>query len=195
MNMMRMKQVGAACALALFASVAGAQVYAGVGGGVTSFEQDCTGAETCDNTSMGGKFYGGFAVNPNLAFEVGYLDFGKAKSTGWISVYGNPVFLHVDLQATAVTAAVALRGPISHELALVGRLGVAQVKMTGKVYTNTVSVPDETQTTTKPYAALGLEYGFSQKLRGVLSADFTQGEIVDEPGSLRMVSVGLQYAF
>lgn len=192
---MKIKTIVTGAALALLTSFANAQVYAGVGAGVTHFEQDCTGAETCETSSTGGKFYGGFAVNPNLAFEVGYLDFGKVKSSGWVSVYGTPLLLHVDLQATAVTAAVALRGPIARDLSLVGRLGVAQVKMTGQVYTSAFSAPDENQTSTKPYVGVGLEYSFSQKLKGVLSADFTQGEIVDESGSLRMVGVGLQYAF
>ncbi len=192
---MKIQTILAGGALALLASAAGAQVYAGVGGGVTHFEQDCSGTETCETTSMGGKFYGGFALNPNVAIELGYLDFGKVKSSGWVNVYGTPVLLHVDLQATAVTAALALRGPVARDLSVVGRLGMAQVKMTGKVYTSAFSAPDENQTTTKPYVGVGLEYSFSQKLKGVLSADFTQGEIVDESGSLRMVGVGLQYAF
>lgn len=186
-----MKKTILAAVLALAAGGAMAQVYAGVGAGLTQFNVDCTGAESCDNSSAGGKFYGGFSFTPNVAAEIGYIDFGTAKQSGY--VYSTLV--NVDLEATAVTAAVALRGPLAHGLTAVGRVGVAQVKMTGKASSAYASAPDHSETATKLYVGIGLEHDFTNKLKGALTADFTDGEIYGESGSLRMLGVGLQYAF
>lgn len=177
--------------LALAAGGAMAQVYVGVGAGLTEFNVDCTGAVSCDNSSSGGKFYGGFSFNHNVAAEIGYIDFGTAKQSG----YAYSTLINVDLEATAVTAAVALRGPLAHGLTAVGRVGVAQVRMTGKASSAYAAAPDHSETATKLYVGIGLEHDFTNKLKGSLTADFTDGEIYGESGSLRMLGVGLQYAF
>ncbi|HET8870466.1 MAG TPA: outer membrane beta-barrel protein [Aquabacterium sp.] len=186
-----MKKTILAGVLALAAGGAMAQVYAGAGVGLTEFNVDCTGSETCDNSSSGFKFYGGFSFTPNIAAEIGYIDFGTSKQTGY--VYSTLV--NLDLDATAVTAALALRGPLAHGLTAVGRLGVAQVKMTSKLSSAYGSAPNHSETKSKLYVGVGLEHEFTNKLKGTLTADFTDGEIYGESGSLRMLGVGLQYAF
>ncbi len=192
-----MKKVMVTGLLALSVGAACAQVYVGAGLGVTQFNMDCTGAETCDSTSSGGKFYAGYAFNPNVAAEVGYLDFGTAKSSGYVySYYYGYYLLHLDMNASAVTAALALGGALSPNVSVVGRLGVAQVKVTGKAYvTGSSTVVSHSETKTKPYVGAALEYAFSKNLKGTLSADFTEGENSGEKGSLRMAGVGLQYGF
>lgn len=172
-----------------------AQVYIGAGAGLTNYAVDCDGAESCDTTSSGGKVYAGYAFTPNVAAEIGYLDFGKAKTSGYVNYYGSWYLLHVDLKSTAVTAAVALRAALSPSLSGVARFGVSQTKVTSQVYSGGAHAPDESQTKTKPYVGLGLEYGFTKNVKGTLSADFTQGEVEGDSGSLRMVGVGLQYNF
>jgi len=146
---------------------------------------DCGFPYSCDNDDTGYKIYGGYKVHPQIAIEGGYIDFGKSSvSIGSRTVGG------VAVDAFLLNGAGRL--PFTRELTGVGRLGLAFIdtKLTGSpLYGN------RSDSATKVYFGLGLEYSFNKNLRGTASADFTQGEVVGEESSVRLLSLGVQYDF
>lgn len=189
-----MKKIVLASLLALTMGAAYAEGYVGASVGLTNYSIDCAGTETCDNSDSGAKVYAGFAFTPNLAAEIGYLDFGTAKASVYDSHYG--VTFALNNKATAITAALAARGAFTPALEGVARLGLAQVKTTmSSSVAGYGHLGSDTETKAKAYFGLALEYAFSKHVKGVASADFTQSEIYGESASLRMVSAGVQYNF
>lgn len=186
-----MKKILLASALATMMGGAFAQVYVGGAYGMTQAEVDCSGTYTCDKSDTGLKVYGGYQLNPNAALEVGYIDFGTSRFSG---PYGFTT-VHAELDNTALTVAAALRGAFSPVVHGVLRLGVANVETTSRAVFVGVASGSSSETTLKPYLGLGLEYSFNKQLRATLGADFTQGEISGESGSVRSFNAGVQYGF
>lgn len=186
-----MKKILLASALATMMGGAFAQVYVGGAYGMTQMEVDCSGTYTCDKSDAGVKLYGGYQFNPALAVELGYISFGKVKFSG--PYYSSTV--SAEMESTAVTFAVAGRAAFSPVVHGVARLGFASVETKVNANLSGYGSGADSETTVKPYFGLGLEYSFSKQLRGTLGADFTQGEIGGETGSLRAFNVGLQYGF
>jgi OOP family OmpA-OmpF porin len=185
-----MKKIVLASALAALMGSASAQVYVGGSFGFSQIEVDCTGADTCDKSDSSFKLYGGYQLNPTVALELGYIDFGKSAVSGY-SYYG---YTTGDLSFTAVTINAALRAPFSPVLNGVLRLGVANVSTEAKGRVG-IYAGSDSESATKPYLGLGLEYAFNKRLRGTLGADFTQGEIYGDSGSIRAFTLGVQYGF
>lgn len=180
--------------LAATAGVAQAQMYVAGTVGLTRIGTDCTGTDTCDNTDAGGKVVLGYALFPSVAFELGYIRFGAAKATVYNAYIDYPVVM--ENRAKAMTVGVALKSALSPSVDGVLRLGVAKVKSVVPV-----SLPgygqlaEYSESKTKLYAGLGLDYAFSPSLKGVVSADFSKGEISGERATLRLLGVGFQYDF
>jgi len=84
-----MKKVASAVLLALAMGGAHAQVYIEGALGATNLDADCDGVVSCDNNDTGLKLIGGYKVNPNLAVEFGYLNFGKASARASTYFYGD----------------------------------------------------------------------------------------------------------
>lgn len=165
-----------------------AEVYVGIGAGASYTPIDCTQPYTCHNTDLGSKLYGGFALSPALAIELGYINFGKATTDA--HMYG--LHAHNEIKAKAVTWALALRAPFSGDWGGVARLGAARV---AAKETHTLLLPDRQRTTTNPYVGLGLEYAFSQQAKAALMLDTTTGDTGAVDGSIFLLSLGLQWGF
>lgn len=184
-----MKKIISAALLTLaMGGAAQAQGYIGGAFGVTSAGVDCENGDRCDSTDSGFKFYGGYKFTPNVAFEAGYINFGDITFQSG--------FAHAAIKNTAVVAAVAVHGDFTPAFGGSARLGLASVKTK---YTE--SVPSfgysasDSESNVKAYFGLGLDYAFTKQLKGVLSADFTTGEIGDQKGAVRLFSIGAQYNF
>ncbi len=179
------KKMMLAAVMATTASGAMAQLYMGAGLGyavVSDYCKDAVGS--CEDSSLGLKLYGGFNLNPSVAVEVGYLDFGQAKD----DLYG----AHFDLEASAVIVNAAFRAPLSRELAGVARIGLAHV--TVDEHFNWRS--DRSKSTSQLYLGLGLEYALQKNLKATFSYDLTRGEDAGGGGgNLHLFSAGLQYGF
>lgn len=183
-----MNKTALATALLALATSASAQLvnkaYIGGAFGMSNVAVDCGFPYSCDNDDTGYKFYAGYKVHPQIAIEGGYIDFGKSTiNVGSVGVGS------IAVDGFLINAAGRL--PFTRELTGVGRLGLAMVdtKSTGFPYGN------RTDGSTNAYFGLGLEYSFNKNLRGTAAADFTTGEIAGEEGSVRLLSIGLQYDF
>lgn len=183
-----MNKIALAAGLLALATSASAQLankaYIGGAFGMSNVAVECGFPYSCDNDDTGYKFYAGYKVHPQIAIEGGYIDFGKSNiSVGSVGVGS------IAVDGFLVNAAGRL--PFTRELTGVGRLGLAFVdtKASGLPYGN------RTDGSTNAYFGLGLEYSFNKNLRGTASADFTTGEVAGEEGSVRLLSIGLQYDF
>ncbi len=176
--------------LALSASLVGASAFAQayVAGAVGSARADidCAGTVSCDNSSTGFKLIGGYKFTPNIAGELSYFDFGKAKAS-----VNLPPLANLELTAKAFALGVAFSGNLNDAVYGVARIGVASVKAEATV----VGVGSDSDTKAQPYFGLGLGYRLSKAMSVELGADFTKAEYGGEKADLRMITVGLNYGF
>jgi OOP family OmpA-OmpF porin len=159
-------------------SAAFAQGYAGIAVGQSKFSLP-SGTTGVDSTDTGAKIFGGYKFTPNIAGEVTYIDFGKAKGDGG------------SLKASALGAGVAFSGELAPGFTAVGRLGVARVKADATGGPNTSS--------TQPYFGLGLGYWISKTISIDVAYDITKwklddGEVSDKE-NVQLFSIGLSFAF
>ncbi len=179
---MSMKKMVLAAVLAAIAGSASAQGYVGAVTGLTRYSVDCTGTTRCDKSDTGYKVYGGYQINPHWGVEVGYTDFGKTKGTVGA--------LDLEVEAKAFSAVGVLRGQFSTDWSGVLRLGIASVK--SKLST---AFGSKSESNVKAYAGIGLEYALTNELKVTASGDFTDAEVEDQSGGVKMLSLGLQYGF
>lgn len=174
-----MKKIALAALLAASFGGASAQVYVGGGFGPSHVNIDCPAIlGNCDTSDTGYKVYGGYKLNPAVALEVAYVDFGKAKFTG--GSFATDGFL--------INA--AFRHNFTRELNGVARLGVATLdtKLSGPFVS-------QTDSSTKLYFGLGVEYALQKNFKITAGADFTNAEFQGDSGAVRLLSIGAQYDF
>lgn len=176
----------AAAAATLFTSTAFAEGYVGGAIGQARINLDCEGAPTCDKSDTGFKLYGGYKFMPNMAAEVTYFNFGKAKAAdGGLSL---------NLKANAIGVGVAFIGDFAPQWSGVARVGVASVRVKANASLDGVS-GSESDSSTNAYLGFGLGYEISKGLALTADVDLTRGKIVGESGNVRMISVGLRQSF
>lgn len=190
-----MKKLISAALLVAVAGGASAQVYVGGNFGTTHFSVDNSGTASSDDNDTGYKLYGGYAFNPNVAVELGYIDFGKAKATVMSPYYGQ---LDGQFKTTSVYLAAALRADLSRDFTGVVRLGLASAN---SKFEETQVATSITQSASgdKVQALLGLalEYSIAKNFKASVDADFSKSADIngESGGSVRMLSVGAQYSF
>lgn len=175
-----MKKLVVSAALALSLGVAhAAEGYVGGSIGSSHFNVDCSGTYQCSTSDVGLKVYGGLQINPQVAIEVGYTDFGQFEIN------------HGAVNTTALTLGVALRAPISHNINVVGRLGVAAMTTeTGSGWWG-----HHSEDHNELIAGIGLESPLNKNWKVQGGLDLTKFEFLGDSGSLYMVHVGVQYGF
>lgn len=182
------KNVLAIAALAsMLASGAFAQqAYVGGAVGQGHVNVDCSGIADCSNNSTGYKLYGGYMFMPNIAGEVTYFDFGKAKASGGGA--------SVEARGTGVGIGAAFFGEFAPQWSGVVRLGVASNRMKLDATTPTTTA-NASESSTQAYVGFGVGYEISKGFKLTGDVDLTRGKILGEKGNLRLVSVGANYAF
>lgn len=188
--MKKSSAAAAAAGLLAFAGLTHAQGYVGVSGGATHLEADCTGTTSCDNNGTGFKLFGGYKFTPNLAGELVYLNFGKAKASANIG----GTLISAEIKTSAVGGGVAVMGDLAPNVPASARLGVASVKADLSGRAGAVSVSDS-DSSTQAYFGLDVGYAFSKALAVTLSADFSRSKSSGDTGSVRMIGLGITFSF
>ena len=158
--------------------------YAGAGPGVTSADMMskgvdrtaaviCPGATSCntsaDTGAVGFGLFGGFRVNENLAFEIGFMDLGTYEGT--INAAGAGATLGVLYTAETEALSFSVVGflPVTTNKngAVIGKLGIAKWKVDlsgeavfcilGSCVTDTAS---DSESGTSVLAGIGYEHRF-----------------------------------
>lgn len=194
-----MKKIALAGLLTAMMATASAQVYVGGVIGQSHINLDCTDYDQgCDRTDTGHKLYVGYKLNPLIALEAAYVDFGKGTRSYTGAYYDGFLLRNTVVQerieASGALVAAAFRYAAHPQLSLVGRLGLSMLKTKGSSHSvvGTYSVSDDS---VKPYLGLGVEFALNKNLRITADADFTSAELNGDSGSVRLLGVGVQYAF
>lgn len=187
---MKVQVLTALAALAL-STAASAQLYGVVSAGISRLDVDCTGASSCDKSGTGIKLLGGYRFMPNLAAEVGYFDYGKAKAAA-PGITG-------DIKNTAFGGGVAYHLDLAPSWNAVGRLGVAQVKTKISGTVSGLGSASDSDSNTALYGGLGVGYKLNRNLSIDGAWDFSKSKYnkngVDESGNINVFSVGVTYGF
>lgn len=180
-----------ATALLAFAAATSAQTYGVLSVGSAKLNVDCTGVATCDKTDTAIKLIGGYKFMPNLAVELGYFDFGKAKATdGGVSA---------EIGNTAIGLGLAYHQDLAPNWNFVARLGVAQMKT--KISGTIVGLGSgsESDNNITAYGGLGVGYKFTKSLSLGAAWDFSKSKFnkdgLDESGNINAYGVNLMFEF
>jgi OOP family OmpA-OmpF porin len=208
--MMRKTLLAIAAGTALMAATAvNAQGYAGAGVGPARIDVDCADATTCDKSSTGYKFYGGYQFGSGFAVEGVYFNWGKAKATGNLEfnddVLGTVTVNDgkVEVKAYGVGAGIAYFFPVTPQWTPVVRLGIVRNKAKSSA-SGTAVVGELTQAFsgsvtdnyTAPYFGVGIGYKVMPNLALTGEVDFSKVKFADgEKANTRLVTVGLRYSF
>lgn len=189
-----MKKIMLATMMAVIAGSASAQIYVEGALGLTNLAVDCSGTTHCETNGTGAKLLAGYNVNPNIAVEVGYVDFGQAKATVNYFPYG---LVDGTLKSSAFFIGGAARGQLAGALWGVARLGLAQVETKTHVRTSYGATGSVSESGANALFGLGLEYAVIPKLKLTAGVDFTQSPIAEgnTTATLRLLSIGAQYSF
>lgn len=175
----------AAATLAL-SGAASAQNYALVGVGKSTHDLDCAGATTCDDSGTATKIFFGHKYTPNLALELGYMNFGKTRAAD--------AGLGLDLKVDGFGVGGAFHHDFAPNWNFVARLGLAQMKAKATATLGASSATDS-DSSAQLYGGLGLGYRLSKQMTLGAHWDFTRGEIAGEKVDVNAYSVALTFDF
>ena len=168
-------------------SPANAEPYLGLGVGADFYKVDLTelGGDELDESTMGSKFYGGYAFNKYFAAEAAYYSFAKASIGGIQVTPGGPIS-SADASMQGIGAYAVASWPVNRELALMAKLGVLRWDADLRV-DNTYGANDGTD------AAFGLaaSFAFTREFLGTVEWEYFDSE---NP-QLSMISAGFRYNF
>lgn len=187
-----MKQPVLSALLALILSAtAHAETYIGGVIGASQIDANCNLTTECDTNDTGVKLYGGYVLPnsplPQLALEVGYINFGQAKASTTSLVVRT-------VDVSALTFGAAMRLKFTPALNGVGRLGTAYVNAEDNGV-GLFGVGAKSKSGFELYAGLGLEYAINKQFKLVGTADFSSYDTGNQSGSVRLIGIGAQYGF
>ncbi len=186
-----LKKLSIGLAALTLTAAACAQGYGVVSIGSSKFSVDCAGATTCDKSDTAYKLLGGYKFNPNLAAEVGFFDFGKAKASD--------SSVSATIKVSAFGGGLAWHQDLAPDWNFVGRLGVAQVKTKVDATVTGVGSGSDSDTNVNAYYGLGIGYKLNKTMSLDLAWDATRGKYdkngLNESGNVNAVSVGLTFGF
>lgn len=192
-----------------------AQGYFGAVAALSSVGLDCASTKSCDKKGFALKVYGGTKLSPSSQLDLGFarldavefsaINFGKVGAIDSTTVkrYNTNTFtidtVVVDASTVntvnAITAAAVLNAPVSSEIGLAARLGVAYVSATSRRYVDGGSNGSETRTKIQPYVGLSAMYSITDGIRLVGSYDFTRAPFVGRTANVSAYGVGAELTY
>lgn len=184
-------QTALGAVLLVTSAAVSAQVYGVISAGTSRISLDCTGAAACDKTGNSFKLLGGYKFSPNLAAELGYFDFGKAKASDSV--------LAGSVKTTAFGGGVAFHQDLTPAWRFVGRLGIAQVKTKIDATLVGVGSASDSDNNVQPYFGVGVGYKLNKDMSVDLAWDATKSKYskngASTSGNVNAYSIGLTFGF
>jgi OOP family OmpA-OmpF porin len=169
---------------------AGSGLYASLSVGPSRFNIDCTGASTCDRSSVGGRLLLGYRVLPYLAVEASYAELGKSSAT--VDLDGDVVT--AELKGRALGIGVAGLFPFGTDWTGIARAGVASTR--AKAAASGLGASAEaSETHATPYVGLGLDYAFTPNVLAGVAWDSNKLKFGDTSSRVNTFSVVGTYRF
>ena len=158
-----------------------------------------TASATQDTYGMGAKLFGGYAINPNAAFEVGYHDLGETK----ITVATAPVVTSwtYTVEGKALSLSLVLSQEVAMRTTVFGKMGWyrAETRINSRKTLGTdVVTSRESASNMGTIFGLGMSYVLSgtMNLRAEWENLFRVGDdIKTAKGDVNMVSVSVVHRF
>ena len=138
----------------------------------------------------------GYDINKNFAFELAYRDIGQIKdrdSDYWGD--GSDVDYHSKVDASAFTASVLAKYPVSNQVDIFGRLGVAKIEVEQNESWNDAGIVDRQNTSDSRYravAGVGVSYALNEQV--ALRAEYNRFADWNDV-TLSAFTVGATYHF
>lgn len=151
-------------------------LYAGASIGQATIDA-CDGVANCDDEDTSWKIIGGWQLNPNLALEAGWVDFGEVSG----SIGGSKVSAEVDGWTLAAKGIL----PLNEQFSLFGKFGAIMWDVKGGGAASGVSDDG-----TDLMYGLGAQYMLTNRL-GIVG----EWEWYDIESDVDLYSVGLLYKF
>ena len=180
----------AGATLAFASSGVLAQPYLAGAVGASRYDVDCAGTTACDKTDTGAKLHLGFRSGSGWAAELSYFHFGDLS--GAVDVGGVPV--SASGKGTGYGIGVAYFADFSPSWDGVVRVGAARNKAKLTASSGAVSLADS-ESSTQPYVGIGVGYKLTPALAVDAGLDFGRFDYADETIKVRLLSIGLRYAF
>lgn len=165
-------------------------LYIGAALGQSNVNLDCEGTSRCERSDTGAKVLVGVALTPMVAMEAAYVDFGTARARAQVA--GDTVDL--SLKASGWLGALAVRHEFHPQLHGVLRVGASALKANLTIAGSAASTR-QTGNAVKPYVGLGLEFTPISELQVIGGLDVTRARVDGDSGTLRLLSIGLQYRY
>jgi len=194
--------------LSILSSSAMAEVYVGVGAGLTHsnatngigevYVHDSTDQK--DQTDVGAIIYGGYAFNKYLAVEADVVDMGsytwKAQNNGYT--------ISAKVEAQGYTVGVVGTYPLSDKFGLDGKIGIGAIDQKFRCLAS-CDIPDTDTTTTVLVGAIGAHWDALQNLRirasyehlggGHFKAYYSDGEKFTKTADFGLLYAGAELRF
>ena len=179
--------IAAASALTLLTGGAhAAETYAGGDLGLSHFDVDCSGAQSCNRDGTSVNVYGGYGFGNGWAVELGYISFGEATAkVGGVTP---------KIEASGLKLGVAYLAPLNRDWDFSARLGAVNMKTKRSESAGALTV-SATDTQVTPYFGLGLDYKVSKTLKLTGGLEFSRAEFDGDVAALRALTVGARVAF
>ncbi|MBL0727657.1 outer membrane beta-barrel protein [Piscinibacter sp. HJYY11] len=184
---MKTIQLAVAAAALTLSSAAMAQSAYVTGNVGLGYVDACDDTPNCDDSSTAFKFVGGYDFGAGLAAELGYIDFGKAR-------FSVPGFT-ADFKVSGPTFGFAYNAPLSKDVGLNMRLGIANLKTKISATASGFGSASDSETNSVPYFGLGLNFAVAQNVRFEAGVDFSRGEYDTEKADVRALTFGLRVKF
>jgi len=174
----------------------------------------CGASYSCESHRLGGHLRVGAPLSPGWQLdlgiarlegvEVGYSALGSSEQTRTVrkrvfvgtgsSVLRN-VQEKVDVSATAITFDTLTRAPLTDDLSLWLRVGVAAVATTAKSYDNGISLGSVTENHAAPHLGLGLDWAMAPNVALSAGLDSTRVSADGHKGRSRSLHLGVKLGF
>lgn len=170
--------------------------------GMSSFNIDCNGTSSCDDTDMGFRLGGGYKFDDTFGVTAGYLNFGKASSHTNVTLqtaagrFNGAVDL--SLKSSGPYIAGTLTMPLMSQLNFTGSLGgyYGMNKSSGTTcISNRCTNSSDKQNKIKPYVGLGLHYEVMKGLAIGGSVDVSQVDDGDDSNGVALIGASVRYSF
>ncbi len=157
-------------------------------------------SSSLDDTDTGYKIDLGYQYNPNFAFELGYVDLGKAKYSATGTIGGSAASGSGTVKASGVTMSLLGIAPINDAFSVFGRIGVIDAKV--QVQASAASAGGSASgsaSATKPKWNYGIGASYNVTRGFAVRAEYevfnSLGDEHTGKGNVDLLSVGLVVRF
>jgi len=178
-------------------SAAFAQGFVGVSAGTASAKADCTGLDTCKDSSTGYKLSGGYMLTDRMGVEAVYFNMGKVTASGTIFYPGRgSSFTDSEIKTTGFGVGVIGLAPLGTDWVFNYRVGLLNANSTTDVTTTKFGSASDSKSASTVYFGIGGGYNVNSNITVALEYDFFNAtDTADGKYTVSLTSLAARYKF